>query len=100
MRKDGPSAGITLLVALASLLMGKLVRSDVCMTGEITLRGQVLPVGGVKEKLLAAHRAGLKTVILPSRNRDDVDEVPEEVRDALELHFVDETRDALPLAFA
>ena len=100
MRKDGPSAGITLLVALASLLMGKLVRSDVCMTGEITLRGQVLPVGGIKEKLLAAHRAGLKTVILPSRNRDDVDEVPEEVRDALELHFVDETRDALPLAFA
>jgi ATP-dependent Lon protease len=100
MRKDGPSAGITLLVALASLLTGKLVRSDVCMTGEITLRGQVLPVGGIKEKLLAAHRAGLKTVILPSRNRDDVDEVPEEVRDALELHFVDETRDALPLAFA
>jgi ATP-dependent Lon protease len=98
MPKDGPSAGITMLVTLASLLTGRPVRSDVCMTGEITLRGQVLAVGGIKEKLLAAHRAGISNVILPSRNRDDIDELPDEVREALELHFVDETPEAVRLA--
>lgn len=98
MPKDGPSAGLTQLVALASLLLGRKVPSDLCMTGEITLRGQVLPVGGLKEKLLAAHRAGLKSVILPARNRDDIEEVPDEVREALELHLVDEIDEALDLA--
>ncbi len=78
--KDGPSAGVTMATALASLVTGRLVRPDVGMTGEITLRGQVLPIGGVKEKVLAAHRAGLKSVILPRRNEKDLDDVPEEVR--------------------
>ncbi|MBX3261032.1 MAG: endopeptidase La [Labilithrix sp.] len=80
--KDGPSAGITMLVALASHALGRAVHGDVAMTGEITLRGKVLPVGGVKEKVLAAHRADLRTVILPRRNEGDLEEVPEEVRRA------------------
>jgi ATP-dependent Lon protease len=84
--KDGPSAGVTMATALASLITRRPVRPDVGMTGEITLRGQVLPIGGVKEKVLAAHRAGLKTVILPRRNEKDLDDVPEEVR--REMHFV------------
>ena len=84
--KDGPSAGVTMATALASLVTGRQVRPDVGMTGEITLRGQVLPIGGVKEKVLAAHRAGLKTVILPARNERDLDDVPEEVR--REIRFV------------
>ena len=84
--KDGPSAGVTMATALASLLTGRSVRDDVAMTGEITLRGQVLPVGGIKEKVLAAHRAGLSTVILPARNEKDLDDLPQEVREA--LHFV------------
>jgi ATP-dependent Lon protease len=78
--KDGPSAGVTMATALASLLTGRRVRDDVGMTGEITLRGQLLPVGGIKEKVLAAHRAGLKTVILPRQNEKDLDDIPEEVR--------------------
>ena len=86
MPKDGPSAGVTMATALASLLTGRPVRADVGMTGEITLRGQVLPIGGVKEKMLAAHRAGLKTVILPQRNEKDLDDVPEEVRK--QMHFI------------
>jgi len=85
MPKDGPSAGVTLMTALVSLLTGIHVRHDVAMTGEITLRGRVLPVGGVKEKVLAAHRAGIKRVILPERNTADLDEVPEEVRETLEF---------------
>jgi ATP-dependent Lon protease len=88
--KDGPSAGVTILTALVSLLTGIRVRSDVAMTGEITLRGLVLPVGGIKEKVLAAHRAGMKRVILPARNEKDLSEVPEQARK--ELDFVFATR--------
>ena len=87
--KDGPSAGITIATALASLLSGRRVRSDVGMTGEITLRGQVLPVGGIKMKALAAHRAGLQTVILPQQNEKDLEDIPEEVREDLAFVLVD-----------
>jgi len=84
--KDGPSAGVTIATALVSLLTGRTVRSNVAMTGEITLRGQVLPVGGIKQKVLAAARVGIKTVILPARNEVDLDDIPEEIRK--DLHFV------------
>jgi ATP-dependent Lon protease len=84
--KDGPSAGITMATALASAATGRLVREDVAMTGEITLRGRVLPIGGLKEKALGAHRAGIRTVILPKRNADDLDDLPAEIR--AEMHFV------------
>lgn len=84
--KDGPSAGVTIATALVSLLTGRNVRSDVAMTGEITLRGQVLPVGGIKQKVLAAARVGIKNVILPARNEVDLDDIPEEIRE--DLHFV------------
>ncbi len=87
--KDGPSAGVAMATAIASLVTGRLVWDDVAMTGEITLRGQVLPVGGIKEKVLAAHRAGLKTVILPKRNENDIDDVPKEARDTLQFIFAD-----------
>jgi ATP-dependent Lon protease len=86
--KDGPSAGVTMFVAMASLLTGKPVRNDVAMTGEITLRGLVLPVGGIKEKFLAAHRAGIKRVIMPERNRKDIIEIPEQPRKEIEIIFV------------
>jgi ATP-dependent Lon protease len=85
MPKDGPSAGVTMMTAIVSLLAGIHVRHDVAMTGEITLRGRVLPVGGIKEKVLAAHRAGIKRIILPERNTADLDEIPEEVRETLEF---------------
>ncbi len=88
MPKDGPSAGVTLLTAIVSMFTGIRVRHDVAMTGEITLRGRVLPIGGVKEKVLAAHRAGIKRVLLPERNRADMDDVPAEVKAELELVFV------------
>ena len=77
--KDGPSAGVTMTTALASLLSGRPVRSDVAMTGEVSLTGRVLPIGGVKQKLLAAHRAGITTVLIPQRNEPDLDDVPAEV---------------------
>ena len=85
--KDGPSAGVTMVTALTSLLTGRPVRHTVGMTGEVTLQGRVLPIGGVKQKVLASHAAGLTDVILPERNRGDVDEVPQEVRDAMNFHF-------------
>lgn len=87
--KDGPSAGVTMATALVSLMTGKLVRSEVGMTGEITLRGQVLPVGGIKEKVLAAHRAGLKTIILPKENEPDLEELPEDVHKSIHFILVD-----------
>ncbi len=96
--KDGPSAGITMATALASLLTGRPVRSDVAMTGEITLRGQVLPVGGIKEKVLAAHRFGLNTVILPRRNEKDLDDIPDEVREQMKFMLVDRVEQVLEAA--
>jgi ATP-dependent Lon protease len=94
--KDGPSAGITIATALVSLIAGRPVRSDVGMTGEITLRGRVLPVGGVKEKVLAAHRARLKTVILPRRNAQrDLEDIPEDVRRDLKFIPVDTVDEVL-----
>src|SRR5580692_11248693 len=96
--KDGPSAGVTMTTALASLLSGRLVRSDVAMTGEVSLTGRVLPIGGVKQKLLAAHRAGITTVLIPKRNEPDLEDVPEGVRDQLEIHPVSDVREVLELA--
>ena len=96
--KDGPSAGATITVALASLLTKRLVRSDLAMTGEISLRGRILRVGGIKEKVLAASRSGLKHVILPDQNRSDWLEVPEEVRRKLTAHFVKHISELIPLA--
>ena len=96
--KDGPSAGVTMLTALASLLTDKAVVSDLAMTGEITLRGQVLPVGGIKEKVLAAHRAGIKRIILPDWNEKDLEDVPEKVRKAIRFHFVETMDDVLRTA--
>ncbi len=96
--KDGPSAGVTIAAALASLASGRLARSDVAMTGEVTLRGKVLPVGGIKEKVLAAHRVGIETVILPERNRGDLEDVPASVRARLHFVFVSSLDDAIRVA--
>ena len=97
--KDGPSAGITMATALASSYVGKAVRSDTAMTGEISLSGLVLPVGGIKEKVLAAHRAGIKRIILPKANEKDLKEVPQEVRDDLTFIPVERIEEVLPAAF-
>jgi ATP-dependent Lon protease len=96
--KDGPSAGVTMLTALASLLTGKAIKKDLAMTGEITLRGQVLPVGGIKEKVLAAHRANIKSLILPKFNAKDLEDIPKKVQKDLEFHFVDKMRDVIKIA--
>ena len=97
--KDGPSAGVTMATALASMLTGKAVRRDVAMTGEVTLRGRVLPIGGLKEKILAAKRAGMKTVVLPKRNEKDLEEVPRHVQRGLDLVFADHMDTVLAAAF-
>lgn len=96
--KDGPSAGVTMATALVSLITGKLISPEVAMTGEITLRGQVLPVGGIKEKVLAAHRAGVKKIILPRRNEMDLDDLPEEVRKSIKFILADTVDDVLRAA--
>ncbi|WP_106399221.1 endopeptidase La [Actinocorallia populi] len=96
--KDGPSAGVTMTTALASLLSGRPVRADVAMTGEVSLTGRVLPIGGVKQKLLAAHRAGITTVVIPKRNEPDLDDVPAEVLSELTVHAVTDVREVLGIA--
>jgi len=97
-QKDGPSAGVTILTALTSMLTGRPIKKDLAMTGEITLRGVVLPVGGIKEKVLAAHRAGIKTIILPKWNMKDLEDIPEKVRGEITFHFVSEMMDVLKIA--
>src|SRR5207248_457843 len=96
--KDGPSAGIAITTALVSLLSGRLVRSDVAMTGEITLTGQVLPIGGLKEKALAAQRNRIRTVIAPALNEQDIDEIPEHLRKDIGFRFVSEIGEVLEAA--
>ena len=98
--KDGPSAGVTMFTAVASLLLGCAVKRDVAMTGEITLRGSVMPVGGIKEKLLAAHRAGMRTILIPSRNERDLDDIPSDVRKDLRIHLVKRIEEVLPLVLS
>jgi len=95
--KDGPSAGVTMFSALVSMLTGKAVRNDVAMSGEITLRGAVLPVGGIKEKVLAAHRAGVKRIVLPEKNKKDMIDVPDVVKSEVEFFFVKKVEELLPL---
>jgi ATP-dependent Lon protease len=96
--KDGPSAGITMATALVSLLTARPVRDDVAMTGEITLTGQVLPIGGLKEKTLAAQRSGVRTVIAPALNERDIEDIPEHLRNDLEFVFVEEIGEVLGVA--
>jgi len=96
--KDGPSAGVAMYVALASLVTGRTARNDVAMTGEISLRGLVLPIGGVKEKTLAAARAGITTVLLPARNRKDLEDVPEAARNAVRFVWLERVDDAIAAA--
>jgi ATP-dependent Lon protease len=96
--KDGPSAGVAMYLALVSLLSNKVVRPDIAMTGEISLRGMVLPIGGVKEKLLAALRAGITTVMLPKRNEKDTEEIPLSARKQLNIVFIERVEDAAEYA--
>jgi ATP-dependent Lon protease len=97
--KDGPSAGITMVTSLLSLLIGKPVLDNLGMTGELTLTGRILPIGGVKEKLVAARRSGLKTVIFPKDNMRDYEELPEYIRKGLTIHFVDHYDEVFEIAF-
>ena len=96
--KDGPSAGVAIFTSLVSLLLEKPTRPDVAMTGEITLRGLVLPIGGLKEKILAAKQAGIKTVILPERNKKDMTDVPNEAKKGMQFKFVKTTEEVLKIA--
>jgi len=96
--KDGPSAGVTMATALVSALSRRPARHDLAMTGEVTLRGRVLPIGGVKEKVLGAVRAGIRTIVLPKENAADLDDLPEEVRKSLEVHLVEDLGEVLSLA--
>ena len=96
--KDGPSAGVAMSTALVSAMAGRSVRKDVAMTGEITLRGRVLPIGGVKEKVLGAHRAGIKQVILPKENEADLEDLPQEIRDALTFTCVETLDEVFAIA--
>jgi ATP-dependent Lon protease len=98
--KDGPSAGITLATALASALTKIEVRRDIAMTGEITLRGKVLPIGGLKEKLLAAHRAGIFEAVLPAENKRDLADLPELIKSSMKLHWVEQMDEVLEIALA
>jgi ATP-dependent Lon protease len=95
--KDGPSAGVTMYTAVASLLLGASVRKEVAMTGEISLRGTVLPVGGIKEKLLAAHRAGIKEVLIPLRNEKDLEDIPKDILAELKIHLIKKIDEVLPI---
>lgn len=96
--KDGPSAGVTITTALVSLFTNRRVWSDFAMTGEMSLQGLVLPVGGIKEKCIAAHRNGIKNVILPEKNKKDVDDIPSDVRNQMKFYFVSRVQEALELA--
>ena len=98
--KDGPSAGVAMFMALASLMTGRTIRSDTAMTGEISLRGLVLPVGGIKEKVVAAAAAGITRVMLPARNKRDFDDIPEEVRKTLEFIWLEKVEDAVEQALS
>jgi len=95
--KDGPSAGVTMFTAVASLLLGCSVKGDIAMTGEISLRGNVMPVGGIKEKLLAAHRAGIRHVLIPEKDRRDLDDIPTQVKDEMMITLVAKVDEILPL---
>jgi ATP-dependent Lon protease len=98
--KDGPSAGVAMFISLVSLLQNQAVRPDVAMTGEITLRGLVLPIGGLKEKILAAKQAGIKTVILPTRNKKDMEDLPKDAKTNMTFEFVKTVKEALKIAMA
>jgi ATP-dependent Lon protease len=98
--KDGPSAGITMASALLSLARGRKAARNLAMTGELTLTGQVLPVGGIREKVIAARRAGIKEIIVPQANKGDFEEIPEYIREGIKVHFAGEFSDVVPLLFA
>jgi ATP-dependent Lon protease len=97
--KDGPSAGITMATAMLSAIIGKQVRADIAMTGEITLRGRVLPIGGLKEKILAAKTANIKTVLVPKQNKNDIDEISEEILEGISIKYVDTMQEVINHAF-
>ena len=98
--KDGPSAGITMATAILSVVTDRPVRADLAMTGEVTLRGRVLPIGGLKEKILAAKTAGVKTVLVPKKNEKDIEEIPGEIKDGMEIVFVETMEEVAGQAFA